>query len=91
MGSETNQYWFALRPVLVTNIDQYCARFGSVLVTSLTSTSSFLHLSVAHTSKPYITSLDAAGDIGLALLERGEFYLLRSFFLRATREPLGTS
>ncbi len=91
MGYETNQYWFALRPVLVTNIDQYCSRFGSVLVASLTSTGSFLHLSVAHTSKPYITSLDAAGDIGLALLERGESYLLRSFFLRATRAPLGTS
>lgn len=71
MGYETNQYWFALRPVLVTNIYQYCSRFGSVLVASLTSTGSFLHLSVAHTSKPYIASLDAAGDIGLALLERG--------------------
>ena len=91
MGYETNQYWFALRPVLVTNIDQYCSRFGSLLVASLTSTGSFLLLSVAHTSKPYITSLDAAGDIGLALLERGESYLLRSFFLRATRAPLGTS
>lgn len=91
MGSETNQYWFALRPVLVTNIDQYCSRFGSLLVASLTSTGSFLLLSVAHTSKPYITSLDAAGDIGLALLERGESYLLRSFFLSATRAPLGTS
>lgn len=71
MGSETNQYWFALRPVLVTNIDQYCSRFGSLLVASLTSTGSFFLLSVTHTSKPYITSLDAAGDIGLALLERG--------------------
>lgn len=71
MGYETNQYWFALRPVLVTNIDQYCSRFGSVLVASLTSTGFFLHLSVAHTSKPYIISLDAAGDIGLALLDRG--------------------
>ena len=75
MGYETNQYWFALRPVLVTNIDQYCSRFGSVLVTSLTSTGSFLHLSVTHTSKPYITSLDTAGDIGLALLERGSLPL----------------
>ena len=91
MGYETNQYWFALRPVLVTNIDQYCSRFGSLLVASLTSTSSFLLLSVVHTGKPYITSLDATGDIGLALLERGESYLLRSFFLRATRAPLGTS
>ena len=91
MGSETNQYWFALRPVLVTNIYQYCSRFGSVLVASLTSTGSFFLLSVTHTSKPYIASLDAAGDIGLALLERGESYLLRSFFLSATRAPLGTS
>lgn len=66
-----NQYCSALRPVLVTNIDQYCSRFGSVLVASLTSTGSFLHLSVAQTSKPYVTSLDATGDIGLALLERG--------------------
>ena len=71
MGSETNQYCSALRPVLVTNIDQYCSRFGSVLVASLTSTGSFFLLSVTHTSKPYIASLDAAGDIGLALLERG--------------------
>ena len=71
MGYEMNQYWFALRPVLVTSIDQYCSRFGSVLVASLTSTGSFLHLSVAHTSKPYINNLDATGDIGLALLERG--------------------
>ena len=71
MGSETNQYCSALRPVLVTNIDHYCSRFGSLLVASLTSTGSFFLLSVAHTSKPYITSLDAAGDIGLALLERG--------------------
>ena len=71
MGYETNQYWFALRPVLVTNIDQYCSRFGSVLVASLTSSGSFLLLSVAYTSKPYITGLDAAADIGLALLERG--------------------
>lgn len=86
MGYETNQYWFALRPVLVTNIDQYCSRFGSVLVTSLTSTSSFLLLSVVHTGKPYITSLDAAGFI-----REGESYLLRSFFLSATRAPLGTS
>lgn len=75
MGYETNQYWFALRPVLVTNIDQYCSRFGSVLVASLTSSGSFLLLSVAHTSKPYITSLDAAVDIGLALLERGSLPL----------------
>lgn len=71
MGCETNQYWSTSEPVLVTNIDQYCSRFGSVLVASLTSSGSFLLLSVAHTSKPYITSLDAAGDIGLALLERG--------------------
>ena len=70
MGYETNQYWFALRPVLVTNIDQYCSLFGSLLVASLTSSGSFLHLSVTHTSKPYITSLDAAGDMGLTLLER---------------------
>ena len=91
MGYETNQYCSALRLVLVTNIDQYCSRFGSVLVASLTSTGSFFLLSVTHTSKPYIASLDAAGDIGLALLERGESYLLRSFFLRATRAPLGTS
>ena len=91
MGYETNQYWFALRPVLVTNIDQYCSRFGSLLVASLTSTGSFLLLPVVHTGKPHIPSLDAAGDIGLALLERGESYLLRSFFLRATRAPLGTS
>ena len=71
MGCEANQYWFALRPVLVTNIDQYGSRFGSVLVASLTSSGSFLLLSVAHISKPYITGLDTAGDIGLALLERG--------------------
>ena len=92
MGYETNQYCSALRPVLVTNIDQYCSRFGSVLVASLTSSGSFLLLSVTHTSKPYITSLDAAGDIGLTVLgDPGEAYLLRSFFLRAARAPLGTS
>ena len=72
MGSETNQYCSALRPVQVTNINQYCSRFGSLLVASLTSTGSFFLLSVTHTtSKPYIASLDAAGDIRLALLERG--------------------
>ena len=92
MGYETNQYCSALRPVQVTNIDQYCSRFGSVLVASLTSTGSFFLLFVAHTSQPYIPSLDAAGDIGLTVLgDPGEAYLLRSFFLRATRAPLGTS
>ena len=41
------------------------------MVASLTSSGSFLLLSVAYTSKPYITGLDAAGDMGLTLLERG--------------------
>jgi len=56
MGCETNQYSSALRPVLVTNIDQYCSRFGSVLVAALTSSGSFFLLSVLTQVSPISTA-----------------------------------